>query len=376
MAGIYNASANGNDQKPGKTNNARLPDLSLFISAGIDPKTGLPIKATIGDPKGFKSENKKLLRIMDEQQAVNSFEWFNLPNGLSGNLIERILYYKGQGMFFYFPEMDQFYFLPYALDGGIDMYGRFKSVTPLPFNGGSKADKPWIKGFNRKCVYDIQIDEELDIKKIEDSCVLLSDYTKQISQTNISRQILNDPLIDLEADLLPFARTALLNSTGVMGMRVGSEDEYSNVAAASRSINRAALEGEKYVPVVGTLDFQDLTSGSGANNIDQFLMAMQSIDNYRLSLHGLDSGGIFQKQAHMLESENSMNAAKASLVMQDKLNQRQEFCDIANSIFGLDMWVEVAQPASGVDADLDGEMYENDPQSVSYDGGNENGSDE
>ena len=374
MAGIYNASANGNDPKPGKTNNARLPDLSLFISAGIDPKTGLPIKAANGDPRGFKAENKKLLRIMDEQQAVNSFEWFNLPNGLSGNLIERILYYKGQGMFFYFPEMDQFYFLPYALDGGIDIYGRFERVTPLPFNGGSKADKPWIKDFNRKCVYDIQIDEELDIKKIEDSCVLLSDYTKQISQTNISRQILNDPLIDLEADLLPFARTALLNSTGVMGMRVGSEDEYSNVAAASRSINRAALEGEKYVPVVGTLDFQDLTASGSANNIDQFLMAMQSIDNYRLSLHGLDSGGIFQKQAHMLESENSMNAAKASLVMQDKLNQRQEFCDIANSIFGLDMWVEVAQPASGVDANLDGEMYENDPQSVSYDGGNENGS--
>ena len=376
MAGIYNASANGNDPKPGKTNNARLPDLSLFISAGIDPKTGLPIKAATGDPRGFNAENKKLLRIMDEQQAVNSFEWFNLPNGLSGNLIERILYYKGQGMFFYFPEMDQFYFLPYALDGGIDIYGRFERVTPLPFNGGSKADKPWIKDFNRKCLYDIQIDEDLDIKKIEDSCVLLSDYTKQISQINISRQILNDPLIDLEADLLPFARTALLNSTGVMGMRVGSEDEYSNVAAASRSINRAALEGEKYVPVVGTLDFQDLTAAGGANNIDQFLMAMQSIDNYRLSLHGLDSGGIFQKQAHMLESENSMNAAKASLVMQDKLNQRQEFCDIANSIFGLDMWVEVAQPASGVDADLDGEMYENDPQSVSYDGGNENGSNE
>ena len=136
------------------------------------------------------------------------------------------------------------------------------------------------------------------------------------------------------------------------------------------------MEGEKYVPVVGTLDFQDLTASGSANNIDQFLMAMQSIDNYRLSLHGLDSGGIFQKQAHMLESENSMNAAKASLVMQDKLNQRQEFCDIANSIFGLDMWVEVAQPASGVDADLDGEMYENDPQTVGYAGGKENGSKE
>ena len=44
-------------------------------------------------------------------------------------------------------------------------------------------------------------------------------------------------------------------------MRVNSQDEYANVEAASRSINRAALEGKKWVPVVGNVDFQDLTNG-------------------------------------------------------------------------------------------------------------------
>lgn len=266
-------------------------------------------------------------------------------------------------MFFYMPTDERFYFLPYALDGTIDVYGRFVDVTPLPFNGtandGDKV-KPWITGLRRHCVYDIQLNE-LDLEELINNCVLLHDYSQQVSQTNISRQILNDPLLDIEADMLPFARTALLNSTGVMGMRVNSQDEESNVEAASRAINRAALQGKKYVPIVGQVDFQELT-GDKIGTSDGFLMTMQSIDNYRLSLHGLDSGGIFQKQAHMLESENQMNSARASLSMQDRLSQRQHFCDIVNSIWGLGIWCDVSQPASGVDNDLDGEMYDNDPE--------------
>ena len=372
MAGIYNPSAKGTDVKPGKINNASLPNIEPLIQAGIDPKTGLPIRSGVSQGEGFKVHNKKLLRIQDEQDAINSITWYNLPNGLNGNLIERILYYKGQGMFFYMETDDQFYFLPYALDGTIDVYGRFVDVTPLPFNGtASDGDKvkPWITGLRKHCKYDIELNQ-LTLDEILDSCVLLHDYSQQISQTNISRQILNDPLIDLEADMLPFTRTALLNSTGIMGMRVQSQDEQSNVEAASRAINRAALEGKKYVPIVGSVDFQELT-GDKIGTADQFLMTMQSIDNYRLSLHGLDSGGIFQKQSHMLESENQMNAGKSSMVMQDRLAQRQHFCDIVNSIFGLGIWCDVSQPAIGVDQDMDGSMYDNDPSTVSYDGGNE-----
>lgn len=376
MAGIYNASAKGNDVKPGKINNASIPDVATLIQAGIDPKTGLPLKMKGGDPNaitGSKPDVKKILRINDEQAAINSIRWYNLPNGLNSELIERILYYKGQGMFFYMETDNQFYFLPYALDGTIDVYGRFVDVTPLPFNGtASDGDKvkPWITGLRKHCKYNIQLDE-LTMKDLTDSCVLLHDYSPQISQTNISRQILNDSIVDLEADMLPFARTALLNSTGVMGMRVNSQDEYSNVEAASRSINRAALEGKKYIPIVGNVDFQEMT-GDKIGTADQFLMTMQSIDNFRLATHGVDSGGIFQKQAHMLESENQMNASKSSFAMQDRLLNRQHFCDVVNSIWGLGIWCDVAEPALGIDRDLDGEMYENDPDTISHEGGDDN----
>lgn len=351
------------------TNN-KMPamyDLDAYYAAGINPQTGLPIKA--GD-NGLscisKSDIKKQLRILDEQDAVNRFTWYNLPSGLNSRLMERILYYKGQAMFFKIK--DNFYFLPYALDGTIDVYGRFTDVTPLPFNGSTKAkdgkELPWIPGLKRKVAYDIQMPEdyvseegEINWDKIEadqeNYCVLLKDYTEQVSQTNISRQVLQDPILDVMADMFPFMRTALLNGTGIQGMRVNSQDEYANVEAASRSVNRAALEGKKYIPIVGNVDFQDLAGGELAK-AEEFLLAMQSLDNYRLSLYGLDNGGLFQKKSHMLEAEQAMNTGTTGLVMRDSLQNRQDFCNIVNSIFGLQIWCEPSEVVMGMD--MNGDM--------------------
>ena len=152
------------------TNN-KLPamyDLDSYIAAGINPQTGLPIKAGDNSISCItKSDIKKQLRILDEQDAVNRFTWYNLPSGLNSRLMERILYYKGQAMFFKIN--DTFYFLPYALDGTIDVYGRFTEVTPLPFNGTTKGkdgkELPWIPGLKRKVAYEVELPQDY-IKQI------------------------------------------------------------------------------------------------------------------------------------------------------------------------------------------------------------------
>lgn len=360
-------------------NNAKMLDINTIIQAGMDPKTGLPLKVT-STGEGFKQNNKKLLRIMDEQDAVNSFTWYNLPNGLDESLIERILYYRGQGMFFYMEEKDQFFFLPYALDGSIDVYGRFMGVTPLPFNGttGGSSDgkeKPWITGFVKKPVYDIKLDE-ITIDDFVNSCVLLKDYTEQISQTNIARQVLNDPLLDIMSDCIPFMRTSLLNSTGIKGMRVGEQSEMAQVYSANTQINNAALVGQWAIPMVGKVDFQELANGSTLGKSEEFLLALQALDSYRLSLHGLPNGGLFQKKAHMLESEQNMNTGTASIVLQDRLKKRQRFCDIVNSIWGLGIWCDINESLINADTNGDGLAYDNQPDSTSYDGGNDEGGEE
>ena len=145
-------------------------------------------------------------------------------------------------------------------------------------------------------------------------------------------------------------------------MRVQNEDEQSNVKAASRSVNRAALEGEKWIPTVGSVEFQEFTAGN-VLQAEEFLVAFQSLDNLRLGLYGIPNGGIFQKDSHMLQAEYNGNSSNYSLSLQDGLSLRQGFSDIVNSIWPLGTWCEVSEKVAGVDKNTDGELADEQDQS-------------
>ena len=360
-------------------NNAKLFDPAIMIQAGINPKNGLPYKMTSpisSVDSALKASYVKNFRIKDEQDAINTFVWYNLPHGLNPRLLERVLYYKGQGMFFYMKETEQFYFLPYTLqspdDGpGIDVYGRYRGCTPLPFNGstssggtGKKEDKetPWITGLFKRPIYDIPL-EPLSFDELTESCVILKDYSEQYAQKNLARKDLQEPIIAQMAEIPCFARTALLNSTGVKGMRVANQADYPNVLDANNAFESAAINGVPYVPIVGSVDFQDLTDGQAAK-AEEFLVELESLDNLRMSFHGIPNGGIFQKKAHMLETEAQMNAGTADAALRDRLQYRQDFCDLVNSAFGLGISVEIHPSLLGTsiitgDFDGDGDMTDN-----------------
>ena len=357
-----------------------LANLEPIIAAGIDPKTGLPAKMTSGDPCFLKQDIKRNLRIIDEQDAVNRYTWENLPDGLNSQMLERMIYYKGQLAFFYFKEMDKFYFMPYALDGGIDFYGRYTGIHPIPFSGGTtdeeKADyskKATVLSLKKlKPVYDVVTLEDWmkDPDIIFNSAVLLKDYTEQLSQTITPRQMLNEAILDVEAECIPFMRTALIRATGIKGMRVGNQDEQSNVQAANDSMLNAALTGKVNIPIIGSVDFQELNDGTVGKS-EEFMMALQSLDNFRLSTYGLENGGLFQKRERKLVSEQEMNAAgggSVGLVLQDGLSIRQRFCDIVNSIWALDIKCFVSETVSGTDKNMDGELSDQQDQSGAMEG--------
>lgn len=375
MASIDNASARPTEKKAGKINKAAMWDLNTLLAAGINPKTGLPLK--LGDPTGGprKEAIKKNLRILDEQDAVNRYVWYNLPLGMSSQDLERLLYYKGQLAFFYLEEANEFYLMPYALDGGIDFYGRFRSIHPVPYVEGVNDEEKRASAQLRNilsqiklnCIYEVVDPEELDYEIVTKSCVLLHDYTPQLSQIIIPRQQLQEGILDIMSDLVPYMHTALLNSTGVQGMRVASEDEQSNVDAASARINHAALNGEKWMAIIGALDFQDLTGGEVGKS-EEFLLAMQALDNLRLSFYGIDNGGLFEKKAHTLQSEQEMNTGNNGLVYDDGLARRQRFCDIVNSIWDLGIWCEAEESIVGMDMNGDGMVITSQDQSGTMQG--------
>lgn len=361
-----------------------LPNVEPSIAANI-PLKGKKAREAVyemmkfGNETNWRKENvRKQLRILDEQDAINRYKWYNLPCNLSSQEVERMLYYKGQLCFFYVPEIDQFIFSDYALDGTIDYYGRYNTVHPVPWAEGMADDdkKSPLSAYlaNKKLdvCYGIPTDDEKLTEWQEKfidgkACVLVYDYSRQLSQRNIARQIIQDPLLDIMADCIPFMRTCLLANTGVQGMRVSNQADYPNVLNANNAFEKAALEGDIYVPIVGSMEFQSLTD-SQAMKAEEYLLAMQGLDNFRLSLYGLDNGGLFQKKSHMLEAEQSMNAGKASIPLNDGLSIRQNFTDIVNSLTGLGVSCEISEEVISADMNMDGLSYDDNDQSGTMSG--------
>lgn len=333
--------------------------INLYESAGLKVPGKAANLIKQNTPKlCLKEEIKKGLRILDETNAVHRYKAFNIPTNISSEELERMLYYKGQVCMFYCKALDDFFFMPFALDGNIDIYGRYFYIRPVPMTSGTtetpnnNAQVNYFSQMRLKVYYDIPY-EDLTPEDRENAAVIFFDRTPQLSWTNIPRQSLQEPILDVMAECFPLMRTSLFNSTGVKGMRVSSGDEISNVLMANMTTQQAAIQGQQYVPIKGQIDFQEL-SGDDVARSEEFLMAMQALDNYRLSLLGLDSGGLFQKKSHMLEAEQSMNEGRSKAALIDGLTWRQRACDIATALWGTGMSYELSETATGVDLNFDG----------------------
>lgn len=346
-----------------------LPDLTTLIQAGIDPKTGLPIKLTgiSQADKNLKYNARRIFRIIDEQRAVNRYRWYNLPAGLSSQELERLLYLKYSLVFFYMEDTGKFYFMPYALDGTIDFYGRYNTVHPVPMTSGSekekesktyKAQAALLSTLKLNIVKDVVVyEDEITEDLLTKSGVILRDYSNQTGQNGEPRYILNDKLIELEADCLCFLRTNLLLGTGIQALRVNDADSASEVDNFAKALYNDALNGNPYTAITSKVEIQQIQPSS-TMKASEFFLAMKSIDNLLLSTYGLENSGVFNKQAHTLESENAVNYSNNALVDQDGLNWRQNFCNIVNSIWDLGMWCEKSEITSGVDIDGNGVPYD------------------
>lgn len=339
----------------------RLPDWDTIMAFNPQGIGGLPIPSSI----------YAFLKEIDQQQAFNRYIWYNLPDEIDGELIERILYFRGQGAFFYIKELERFFFLPYTLNGNIDIVGAYNGITPLPFLGEAESkDKDgnlnvFIPGLRKDVIKDVPMideDDETD-KYIYDGAVLLHDRSIGISQITKPRSQLNETILQMMSELPALARTNAIANSGVTGWRVLNPDEESNVEAASAKVTANALCGKPWLAISGAQEFQDITSG-GRTDGDQFYRDFVSLDNLRLSGYGLKNGGIFDKDnAYVNDMQASNVQQNVGLVYNDGLRQRQKFCDIVNSVWGLGIWCDTSDNITNTDEDGDGVISDEQDQS-------------
>ena len=74
----------------------------------------------------------------------------------------------------------------------------------------------------------------------------------------------------------------------------------------------------------------------------------------RLGFLGLQNGGIFQKKATELQSENDMISTNAQTAYNDGLRNRQHWCNIINAVWGINMWCGPSETEMMSDMNGDG----------------------
>lgn len=309
---------------------------------------------------------KYSIKVKDVQQFVNKGTWYNLPNGIDQELLERIIYYRFKATLFYVKENKTFYFLPFSLDGDINVYSRYREITPIPFGqtaDGKDIDKPWIDGLKRTPVYEVLIPEQLTKEVIENACVILNDHTLLHSQNSIPANFRQEPLIDLEASIVALARTAIMNKAGTKGVRTNGPEEGSKIIQASKSKWLYALAGYTYLPIEQMFEKQDLDDANSSAPIQEFMQMLQAVDNMRLDNLGIRNGGVFEKQGTILQTEADYGLGSTQIVEDDYVRVRQNFCNIVNSIWNLGIWYEPKSQMNDYEPSEDqagtNQMYEN-----------------
>lgn len=301
------------------------------------------------------------LKDKEVQEAVNRYRWLMLPRGITQELIERILYFKGRGCLFYLKATDLFYFLPFAWSGPIDQYGRYHAVTPLPFHGSvdvvddNGKQIPFIPGLELKPIYSVdELPDDWTPDDFEGHCLILWDRNIGITQNLIPREQLNDVFITMMSECPAFGRTNLIRNSGVSAWRVGNENDQGEVSSACDSMVANALNGNPFLAVVSPIEMQDLTSG-GRVDAEQFYQVMQSLDSMRLMGFGLKSNGAFDKDSAYMNNQQVANMQQnVGLVYQSGLEVRQKFADLITLTTGIMTDCIASECVTNTDNDLNG----------------------
>lgn len=371
-------------------------DTSSFLVAGITPskkvlKYGNAIdqngNTITPNPIKYNLDYDSLFAIMREQNMVETLErymWTNVPFGLTQDLIERLLFFRGKGVFYFNDKVDKFQFLPFALNGNIDEYGRYMKCNTLPFtgmdevpkNGKAKKLQPVVYE-DLEIVYDIPYNEEMvkNARKRKTVGIVLNDNSLAISQQPIIRSNYVRPVLHMMATLMQIINTAMYGNADHNLIQVQNESELESINHQINAINFDILKGRRFTPVVGELPIVPIKTSNTAN-LEGLFGTFNSLTNFLKSITGVANAGVFDKKAHLLQEEQKLNGSNSDDIYYNGLRLRQEFCIMVQAYYGYPIWCESKRGMSEAQSEnmMTGETT--DPDNTQYNdnsGGSENG---
>lgn len=339
------------------------------------------------NPKDFNLQYDSLYNIMREQNMIETFErymWTDIPFGLTQDIIERILFFRGKGIFYFNDKIEKFQFLPFALNGVIDEYGRYTRCNTLPFIGtdeepkDKKVKKPRILVYeDLEIVYDLPYNSEMleNARKMKTVGIILNDNSLAVSQQPIIRSNYVKPVLHMMATLMQIINTAMYGSADHNLLQIENESELASIQNQINAINSDILRGNRFTPIVGNLPITPLKTSNTAN-LEGLFGTFNSLTNFLKSITGIANAGVFDKKAHLLQEEQKLNGSNSDDIYYNGLRLRQEFCLMVQAYYNYPIWCESKRAMSEVQSEnmMTGETT--DPDNTQYNdikGGDDNG---
>lgn len=264
-------------------------------------------------------------------ETIERFKWKNLPNELPSDLIERIIFFRGKGALFLGTD-GKYKFLPFALSGeqGIDVYGRYVAIQPQLFTGTNKDEENYNMDMPLRVAYSKD--------DIECEAVILYNSTLEIAQDNIPLAVSMSPLHEQMVEILVLVNIDLVSSAKVFTLVARDEAQKIAIEAEFEGLDERILDGKRVVVLTSDIALQELAK-TDSRDSNRYMQVYQSFDNLRKDILGITNAGTFSKNSIQTDSEVAQNSNSSS-VMENALRMRQEFCEIANAVFSLNISVE------------------------------------
>lgn len=323
-----------------------------------------------------------IMREQNKNETLERYMWLNLPYGLTQDLIERVLFYRGKGVLYYNDNVGKFQFLPFALNGRIDEYGRYMRVNTLPFTGVTEENE---KKKEKRLVYE-ELDIVYDLPYNEETLslarsgkpvgIIINDSSLSVSQQPIIRSNYVQPVLRMLATLMQIINTAMFGNADHSLVQVENEGELDEINRAIEAINQDILKGKRFTPVAGTFPITPIKTSNTAN-LEGLFGCFNSLTNFLKSITGVANAGVFDKKAHLLQEEQKLNGSNSDDIYYNGLRMRQEACLLIQAYYGYPVWCSSKRAMSEAEEEnyLMGET--SDPDNAQYNNnyggeGNEN----
>lgn len=97
----------------------------------------------------------------------------------------------------------------------------------------------------------------------------------------------------------------------------------------------------------GTTDpFKELTTAKNISDSQRYWQSFQAWDNLRKSIIGISNGGQSLKMEHATEAETMMNSDAADALYENARRMREEFAEIVNHYYGLNISIACEEQES------------------------------